>query len=59
MACASPSYYAGSGAGQNTETVVVASPHGLIGARVCVQSSARDSGAFAYGAVGSRGMQSI
>ena len=34
----------GLGTGQNTETVVVAPPYKGIGARGCVQSSARDSG---------------
>jgi hypothetical protein len=41
---ASPSYYGGSGAGQTAETVVVASSYEEIGARVCVQSNATDSG---------------
>jgi hypothetical protein len=56
---ASPSYYGGSGAGQNTETVVVASSYEEIGARMCVQSNARDSGIASYGATGIPGMQSV
>ena len=47
MALPSPSYYAGSGAGQNTETVAVASAYELIGAGMCVQSTLMDSGLFA------------
>jgi len=38
------SYYGGSGAGQHTETVVVAPPYENVGARVSVQSIATDSG---------------
>ena len=38
------SYYGGSGAGQHTETVVVAPPYENVGAGVSVQSSATDSG---------------
>jgi hypothetical protein len=59
MAVPSPSYYAGSGAGQNTETVVVASSYEEIGARMCFQSNARDSRLCSYGAMGIPGMQSV
>jgi len=45
----SPSYCGGSGAGQNTETVVVAPPYKGIGARGYVQSSAGDSGYLPMG----------
>jgi len=56
---ASPSYYTGSGAGQNTETVVVASSYEVIGARVSVESTRRDSGLWSYGAICIPGMQSV
>ena len=42
----------GSGAGQNTVTVVGLSPYKIIGARMWVQSTQTDSGLSTYGAVG-------